>query len=171
MLQIELTALRRGPIATEGELPPDHPLVQDLGFVFERPVHVTGRLTDSGAGRYYWQAELVTQLAANCRRCLTAVSVPVTASVQVLFSEDAGVDDASVYVIPPRSQELDLSEAIREELILALPEYVLCADDCRGICPGCGTDLNTGTCGCPSEADPRWAALEGLKASRLTEER
>jgi uncharacterized protein len=52
---------------------------------------------------------------------------------------------------------------IREELILAVPEYVLCREECRGLCPRCGKDLNEGPCACRPEPDPRWAALEALK--------
>lgn len=165
MVLVDFGALTRGPVATACDISPGDPLLNDLGVVLRDPVQVRGRLTESGPGRYYWQATLHTSMAATCRRCLTAVSVPVAASVAVLFAEDIGDEDASVYAIPPRAQELDLSEAIREELILAVPEYVDCSEECQGICPGCGTDLNTGACSCQPERDTRWAALDALKAA------
>ena len=53
--------------------------------------------------------------------------------------------------------------AVREELILAGPQYVLCREDCRGLCPRCGKDLNAGPCGCPAVApNPRLAVLHTL---------
>ena len=166
MLRIDLTALRKGPVATAAEIPRDGSLFQDLGFVLSEPVHLRGRLTQSGPARYYWRAELSTTITTTCRRCLTPVTVPVCAAVNVFFAEDIGSDDASVYAIPPRSTELDLSGAVREELILALPEYVVCSEDCRGICAGCGTDLNKGACRCRPDADARWSALAALKTAR-----
>lgn len=171
MLTVDLAALGRGPIATVATIPIDHAVLQDLGVAYDAPVQMRGRLTESGQGRYFWQAELATHVMAACRRCLAAVPVPLTTVVEVLFAEDVGEDDASVYAIPPRTRELDLSEAVREELILAVPEYVLCRESCRGICAGCGTDLNTGTCRCEPKTDPRWTALEALKATPPTDER
>ena len=57
---------------------------------------------------------------------------------------------------------VNLVPAIREELILAIPAYVVCRDDCRGLCPQCGRELNTGPCGCtpPTES---WRPLAALK--------
>ena len=60
--------------------------------------------------------------------------------------------------------------AIRDELILAAPRYLQCRDDCRGLCPRCGQDLNAGPCGCAPEPDPRWSALYALR-ERLRDQR
>ncbi len=163
MFTIDLAGVGSGPVTTDVEIPADHAVLQDLAVRFAGPVRVTGRLTESGPGRYYWQAEVAGFVHATCRRCLTPVDVPLQAPVNVLFCEDPGADDASIYVIPAQSRELDLSEAIREELLLALPEYVLCRDDCRGLCAGCGNDLNTGACTCEPDTDPRWSVLSSLK--------
>jgi uncharacterized protein len=73
--------------------------------------------------------------------------------------------------VPPQATELELGEMVREELILAVPPYVLCREDCRGLCPQCGNDLNEGPCSCSPEPDPRWAKLEALKQQRPDEER
>src|SRR5262249_23600562 len=95
---------------------------------------------------------------------LAQTSKRIDAPVNILFTEDEQADDPSVYVIPPHSQTLDLSEAVREELILAVPDYVLCREDCAGLCPHCGKDLNEGPHDCAAKpTDARWAALEALK--------
>ena len=96
--------------------------------------------------------------------------VDIEQPVGVLFTEEQNSDDPAAYTIAPRSTELDPGEAVREELILAVPEYALCSDECRGICPRCGTDLNSGTCNCQPERDPRWAELEKLKAASTDHE-
>jgi len=63
-----------------------------------------------------------------------------------------------------QNDEIDLGQLIRERLYLALPMKPLCAEDCRGLCPECGTNLNRGTCECrPAWEDPRLAVLKKLK--------
>jgi uncharacterized protein len=58
---------------------------------------------------------------------------------------------------------IDLTEILREQIVLALPMYPRCKEDCRGLCSVCGANLNLGECGCDrSEIDPRWAALKTL---------
>ncbi len=91
--------------------------------------------------------------------------------VRVLFTEDAGTDDPDAYVIPPNVTELDLAPMIREELILAVPDYVLCREECQGLCAQCGQDLNVARCDCRPAPDPRWEALEALRAQLAEQER
>ncbi len=171
MMLIDIRALSRGPLETVVDVPIDDPALTDIEFTLARPVAVRGRLMDSGPGRYFWDAELVTQVAGSCRRCLTPVTQPVRVRVQALFTEDVGTDDPAAYPLPPHATEIDLGQAVREELILAVPQYVECREGCRGICPGCGTDLNTGVCRCRPEPDPRWAALDALRGTRPDDER
>ncbi len=57
------------------------------------------------------------------------------------------------WTVGPRTEYLDLSEDIRQEIIVALPPFPLCRKDCRGLCPGCGVNLNTTPCRCPSSGD------------------
>ncbi len=164
MLRIDLAAVREGPVETAAELAADDPLVVGAGVALASPLVVSGRLSTAGEGRYYWQARLETVVQAECRRCLTPVRVPLAQSLGLVFvDEDESRQDDDCYVVPRRAMALDLSEAVREELILAVPQYVVCRDDCRGLCPRCGADLNVGPCGCPKETDPRWAELTKLR--------
>ena len=172
MLRIGLRGLQQGPVETAGTIAATDPLLKGSGVTLSDAVRVTGQLTAAGPGSYYWRAEMATRVAASCRRCLAPVSLPVAARVDALFTEDQLADDPSVYLIPERATTLDLSEAIREELILAVPEYVLCREDCRGLCPQCGKDLNEGACRCRSAvADPQWTALHALTERRPDNER
>jgi uncharacterized protein len=164
MLRIDLTAVREGPVDTAAQLAADDPLVVGAGLVLASPLVVTGRLSTAGEGTYYWQARLVTVVKAECRRCLAPVDVPLSQKVGLVFvPEDEADGDEDCYLIPRRATALDLSEAVREELLLAVPQFVECRDDCRGLCPRCGADLNAGPCGCRPEMDPRWAALTKLR--------
>jgi uncharacterized protein len=171
MLQVDLRELAQGPVETTGELAQADPLFEGLDLALDGPVRVTGRLQSTGEGRYFWHGVLRTAVAAQCRRCLQPVSVPLEADVGALFSRDAdALEDPDAYALVPEAREIDLRPAIREELILAAPRYVVCREDCRGLCPRCGKDLNAGPCGCPPEPDPRWSALASLR-DKLRDER
>jgi uncharacterized protein len=170
MVRVDLRAVSAGPVETIADVAAGDPLFDEVDFSLAAPVRVRGRLTDSGPGRYYWDAELSTTVAAACRRCLAHVDVPVVSKIGALFTEDASVDDPATYALPRTGTELDLGGPIREELILAVPEYVLCREDCRGLCAQCGKDLNEGPCECRPEPDPRWAKLEALRAPRSLSE-
>ncbi len=164
MLRIDLAAVREGPVETAAHVAPDDPLVVESGIALASPLVVSGRLSSAGEGKYYWQARLATVVKRECRRCLAPVDVPLSESLGLVFvaEEDYSGDD-DCYVVPRRAATLDLSEAVREELLLAVPQFVECRDDCKGLCPRCGADLNRGPCRCKPETDPRWAALTKLR--------
>ena len=72
--------------------------------------------------------------------------------------------ERKLYLFEPIAGELDLSNAVREEVMLAINQYVVCDPKCSGLCPRCGTNLNQATCDCrQDESDPRWEALQALK--------
>jgi uncharacterized protein len=164
MLRIGLSALEQGPVDTAATVAANDPLFEGLDFSLSEPVNVSGHVSAAGQGSYYWRGALRTAIEATCRRCLAPASLRLDVPVNILFTEDDQADDPSVYVIPPRAKTLDLGPAIREELILGVPDFVLCHEDCAGLCPHCGKDLNEGPHECEATpADPRWAGLEALK--------
>jgi uncharacterized protein len=171
MLRVDLRALAAGPLETDAVVRPDDPGLADLEFTPTEPLRVSGRIMASGPGSFYWEGRLQTRVRAPCRRCLTPVDVAIDETVDLLFTDDQGADDPSAIVIARRATELDLGDAIRSELILAAPEFPLCREDCRGICPRCGADLNSGACSCAPERDPRGAALDASKPKAGDEER
>jgi DUF177 domain-containing protein len=60
-------------------------------------------------------------------------------------------------------ETIDLDELVREQVLLAMPPRMLCAEECKGLCPVCGEDRNSQECACETkEIDPRWAGLAGL---------
>jgi len=165
MLQVDPNELARGPVETRGEIAGDDPLLAGLDIRLAAPVRVTGRLQEAGAGRFYWQGSFQTAVAGECRRCLTPVTVPLAAEIGALFSQEPDAsEDPDAFPVAPDASVIDVTPAVREELALVAPEYLLCRDDCRGLCPRCGHDLNAGPCACPPVTDPRWAGLAGLKS-------
>ena len=165
MLEVDLRELARGPVQTRGELPPDDPALSGLDVALDGPVLVRGRMQATGEGRFYWQASVRAAIAGECRRCLAPVRVPVVLEMGALFSQEPGAeDDPDTHPVPVNATAIDVRPAVREELLLALPRYVECREDCRGLCPRCGKDLNAGPCECaPTPTDPRWQGLAARK--------
>lgn len=151
MLVVDVRSLRQGPVETVGTLPPEDETFAGLGLQLAVPLAVAGRLQATAEGEYYWQGHIAGRVRTTCRRCLAEGEEPVEASVSVMFSADPdAADDPSVYPLEEHSRQVDLRPAIREELALAAPAFPLCRDDCAGLCPSCGADLNAGPCGCGS---------------------
>src|SRR5215212_228399 len=95
-----------------------------------------------------------------CRRCLKPVEGMLKAEVQELV--EANHREGETYRLG--HDFVDLEPLAREALVLDLPLAPLCREDCRGLCPTCGADLNLGDCDCPpADVDPRWAALDVLR--------
>ena len=165
MLSFDIRALEAHAAHVDGWLAPDDEVWEETDPRPAGPIHATGRLSKAGAERFYWSGRIAGAVASQCRRCLTAVSAPVAEEVHVFFTDspDDEVGDPDVYRLPPRASEIDLRPAIREQWLLAAPAFALCRDDCKGLCPRCGADLNAGACDCPPETDSRWAALRGAR--------
>ena len=117
-----------------------------------------------------------TELELTCSRCLEPYRLPavggirpaVSAGVSAVSAEtEHEMEEDDLETSYYRDDQIDLNELLREQFYLALPMKPLCREDCRGLCPQCGTNLNTGTCGCaPAWDDPRLAALKGLGKTR-----
>lgn len=164
MLRVDLRELARGPVETRGELKQDDPALEGADISLREPVVVSGRLQAIGEGRLYWQGKATTVIQGECRRCLTPVSTPLNLEIGALFTQDAeALDDPDSYAVAPDATEVDVTPAVREELLLAAPRYVECREDCKGLCPQCGKDLNAGPCGCAPATDARWQPLKALK--------
>ncbi|MYB26135.1 MAG: DUF177 domain-containing protein [Candidatus Dadabacteria bacterium] len=105
---------------------------------------------------------------ARCSRCLSDVSVDTNLEVNLILSpseterkEEAGGEiDYETY----RGRTIDLNDYMREQVNLSLPYKVVCTEDCRGLCSGCGQNLNEQQCGCEThEEDSRFAVLKDIK--------
>jgi uncharacterized protein len=123
------------------------------------------------------KGDLSTRLQLNCARCLEPVTQDVARSFDLLYrpqGSDAGhaelsVTDAEAEIGYYTGQGIELNDVVREQILLAVPLRVLCTEQCKGLCPHCGKNLNEGHCSCaePLE-DPRWAALKDIR-KRLEE--
>jgi uncharacterized protein len=92
----------------------------------------------------------------ECVRCLRAFDLPVMVDLAVVADRAGGRGrleeqlEADDHMMFHDGRQLDLREQVRETLLLELPITPHCREDCRGLCPRCGADLNDGPCGCPA---------------------
>lgn len=94
-----------------------------------------------------------------CRRCLTDVAGTAVVDVDEVYQDD--VVDGDAYAI--EGDQIDLAPAVREYVLIEIPDGPLCRDDCGGICPVCGVDRNEASCECDTSVrDERWSALDNL---------
>ena len=112
-------------------------------------------------------------IEGNCSRCLKSYSFPLEKKFDFVLTPDPFLGRSkelnrdemglSFYA----AEEIDFSPFIREQVLLALPTRPLCEDGCRGLCMGCGVDLNEESCLCPSaSSDPRMAVFHNLKLDK-----
>ena len=146
----------------------DAPAVSERGdaAVFEGPVKVEATLTNAGEGIIAEaHAEGVARL--RCSRCLEEFALPVRTEFRVEFREalpGENIEDKEDVVLYS-GDYVDMDEELRQHLILALPMKPLCNEACKGLCPGCGANLNESNCSCETRPiDPRLAGLEELQA-------
>jgi uncharacterized protein len=170
MLTIPLARLEReGTLEIQAAIPPDDPSWDGTELRFSTPLSISGQAQWLTSGEVLVRVSLRGQLALECRRCLDPVEVPVEEELSLLFvsAGDVGEETEDVRLLPPGAMDLDLGEAIREEVILTQWPYALCRPDCRGLCPRCGANLNEENCQCSTEElDPRWDALRALREER-----
>ena len=167
MLSFDIRDLESQAVVVDGTLGADDPIWESGDPLPSGVIRVAGRLSAAGAGRFYWHGRIAGSVVLPCTRCLTDTSVPVKDEAHLIFAVagDEEADDADVYTFGPRDKNLDLRPAVRELWLLNAPAYALCRDDCKGICPTCGADLNSGACECPPTGDSRWDALRKLDSS------
>lgn len=167
MLRVDLGQLgREGAVDVEAGIASDHELWKDTDLVWDGDVSVRLRASFAGTGEVVVRGTAAGTLKQDCRRCLEPVLAEMDEELTMVFVSEADEEeDGGAYPLEPIGDELDLSEAVREELVLAMNPFVVCKPECRGLCPRCGQDLNVGTCECTvEEPDPRWAALRELKS-------
>ncbi len=126
------------------------------------PVLCRGRVRNT-AGVLVLNGTVSTTLHGVCDRCAEAFSRPVSYPVEaVLTEEEAGEDEGDEWTFPLVDGQVDLDEIMTTAFVLSMDAKLLCREDCKGLCPSCGKNLNDGPCDCRPEPDPRFAALRQL---------
>jgi uncharacterized protein len=179
---LDIKELELRPVDFEEKFQPD---VIDLGREVRQrtPLEARGRaeLVEEHHGKnkvikdIRLRGRMSTELELQCARCLEPVRQDLARDFELLYrplGTDAGRDELSVTDAEAeigyyQGDGILLEDALREQVLLALPLKVTCQADCRGLCPHCGKNLNQERCSCavPAE-DPRWSVLKDIR-SRL----
>jgi len=170
-MQLELTRYRQPLNQFSRVFQPEEVAQQGDAYRIVAPVHVEMDI-HKDKDRFRLVGTARTELELACSRCLEPFRMPLDSTFNVRYlpdTEAAGTEerevaeddlDTSFY----RDDRIDVNEVLREQFYLALPMKPLCSEDCEGLCPQCGTNLNTGSCSCePEQVDPRLAVLKKLK--------
>ena len=156
MIRINVAEIKKRLVGSKTfayELTPDELDITDTDLKVTAPIQVEGVVENAG-DVILLKADVKTEIERTCGRCLKVFTEPLAA--QVAGAENIE-NDAFIY----ESDLLDITEPVRESLLLAVPLQSLCREDCRGLCPVCGADRNEGDCGCDATTvDPRLAALK-----------
>ena len=166
MLSFDIRSLESQAAQVDGRLAPDDPVWEDGDVRPSNSLEITGRLSAAGPSRFYFSGQFAGEATVPCRRCLTDVDVKVSEDAHFIFSSEGedSADDPDVFPFDANAPKLDMRPAVREAWLLAVPQFVLCREDCKGLCATCGIDLNTGTCEHSQvKTDSRWDSLRAVR--------
>ena len=166
-VKIDLRQIK--PEGTEisfSEISQDLELVAE-GFEFPEPIEVN--LTASKSGdEIIIQGRTATLVEMECSRCLDIFEETMNTRLQFVIqlldiNEPQFSNDDDFVILSKTAGEYDISNRVRESILLELPLKPLCSDSCRGLCPLCGVNLNETECECtPDKTDERWDSLKQL---------
>ncbi len=136
-----------------------------------KPLQIFGQLTKKLVqvdveGKISGEIELI------CSRCLETATTKIENNFKVAFvtteyfttETEAELNEEDLEVSLYDGETIDLIELAREQMLLEVPTHFVCKDDCKGLCPKCGNNLNNQICNCETkEIDPRWQSLRQLK--------
>lgn len=167
---IDLSRVESEPLRFAEQLTLDPETIDPDRVVGPVEVRLEGLVTRSATGvTASGRCEAHARLA--CTRCLApiewsnadAFDVELRSNADGPTDEDVGLDETEMDVIFLDDDRFDTTDLAAEQVLLALPMRLVCRDDCAGLCPRCGADLNQeGACTCEPEVDPRWEALRNL---------
>ena len=171
-MQLDLNKIRQPQTHFERTFEPADVAMREDAYRIVAPVHLAFEI-HKDKEKFRLVGTVRSELELPCSRCLEPFRLPVDQGFDLRYhpqSEastegETEVADEDLETSFYRDEQIDLNELVREQFYLALPMKPLCREDCKGLCPQCGTNLNTDTCACePAWEDPRLAALKQFKA-------
>ena len=144
-----------------------------IDFSFEKPLHTEAKVWKVGQS-FFLRGNVTTTLRLTCVRCLNDFSFPLFSSFDLTLSplkkapaeEEVELKEEDLESNFFEGGEIHLSEIACEQVFLEIPYKPLCREDCRGLCPVCGKDLNLSACHCiPENSESAFSALKNLKLS------
>lgn len=170
-MRIELDKLEQAGNTFAHHYEPEEIVLDEEHARLTKPPEVTGRVSRSH-NEVRLRGKITASAEVDCDRCLKSVNVPIETEFDVKYvptedytsSEAAELQEEDLSVSFFEGETIELDELVREQVLLALPARALCTEQCKGLCPVCGTDRNVNSCNCETrEIDPRWEELKNLR--------
>ena len=137
-------------------------LCYGVSYPVSEPVLAEGNVRNT-AGVLVMQGSIATTIHGICDRCASEFHRKVEFPIDVvLVTKLESEENEDEWVFPLEGDSADLDDIVRTVFVLSLDSKLLCKEDCKGLCPQCGKNLNDGPCNCRKELDPRFAALKQL---------
>ena len=137
-------------------------LCYGVSYPVSEPVLAEGNVRNT-AGVLVMQGSIATTIHGICDRCASEFHRKVEFPIDVvLVTKLESEENEDEWVFPLEGDSADLDDIVRTVFVLNLDSKLLCKEDCKGLCPKCGKNLNDGPCNCQKELDPRFAALKQL---------
>lgn len=131
-------------------------------YRFDSPLKITGRIYNNGQSLTL-DARVKGKMKTECARCLKEIEEDVDFDIDELLSKNEEGVDADGDLILFDGHQIDISGIVADRFLMNISGRYLCDEDCKGLCPVCGHDLNESDCGCNNEyIDPRWQALADI---------
>ena len=170
MLVIDLERLLEAPLEVQGDIAADDPLWHGSDLELAIPLTASARAESAGAGAVHVTGSFRTRIRTACRRCLKPLERDVSEQFDLVFDPrtSAVEEDLTLYRLNPDAETLDLKDVLRERVLLLTDAgYPVCREECRGLCTGCGAELNFEECTCEEPGpDPRWGPLLAARPGR-----
>ena len=149
-LVFEMKDLRHEDFKAYEALVPADPLGLNYEAIeFNNPLSCAVRLFRQGDDNVYVTADIETKIVVECGRCIVGFEVDISTTLELLFSVGSGSpEDIEADERYYDGEILDISEDVRQLLVLEIPAWPLCSETCEGLCPQCGAELNIGACSC-----------------------
>ena len=154
----EIIEVPGGSVPSEAELDTerlDFPAV----LAYKSKPHAEGRVYNE-AGVLHLEGTLTAEMTCVCDRCGEPFDSVKETALEAVIVEEESEEHPELFVL--EGNEIDLDEILSTCFILDMETKFLCREDCKGLCPTCGKNLNLGPCGCRKQTDPRFAVLEQL---------
>lgn len=161
-MKIQLFNLRKGPNRFHFSIPPDN--IDLPPDIFTADIQVECVLDEAG-DVINTDFHISAALNLICHRCAIEFATDMEIETKMYFIPSTAYreDEDDVKYFHPDKPEVEVGEDIHDALLLAVPQKVLCREDCRGLCQRCGADLNYSTCECAEKmVDSKWSALREL---------
>ena len=173
-MKVDVSAIMKvagASVAVNGSVGFDSAGFLGESYTFEEPLAVKGEIYNNGQ-TLTLDIHVSGSMKTECSRCLKEIRADVDFDIEEFLSrsdtDKEQPEDEDVILF--EGHEVELDPIVHDRFLMELSGRYLCSEDCRGLCPVCGHDLNEGDCGCSREQiDPRWQALADILAQQKDE--